>query len=100
MSPAEASQRIAELRAELARHDELYYRQAKPEITDFEYDSRKRELAGLEAENGANRERFRQYLVTLAAEREQRLEVMDREAQRCRGILARQPNAAPKTEKK
>jgi len=25
---------------------------------------------------------------------------MDHEAQRCRGILARQPNAAPKTEKK
>ena len=35
-------------------------------------------LASLAAENGANRERFRQYLVSLAAEREKQLEVMDR----------------------
>jgi hypothetical protein len=51
-------------------------------------------LASLAAENGANRERFRQYLVSLAAEREQRLEVMDREAQRCRGIVMSQPPPA------
>lgn len=48
MSPAEAQQRIAELRKELAHHDELYYRQAKPEIADFDYDRLKEELAGLE----------------------------------------------------
>jgi len=48
-------------------------------------------LASLSAENGANRERFRQYLVSLAAEREKQLEVMDREAQRCRGIMMSQP---------
>src|SRR3954468_13789401 len=48
MSPAEAQQRIAELRAEVARHDELYYRNAKPEVTDFDYDKLKEELAGLE----------------------------------------------------
>lgn len=48
MSPAEAQKRIAELRAQLAHHDELYYRQAKPEITDFDYDLLKQELAGLE----------------------------------------------------
>lgn len=48
MSPAEAQQRIAELRAQLAHHDELYYRQAQPEITDFDYDTLKAELAGLE----------------------------------------------------
>jgi hypothetical protein len=51
-------------------------------------------LASLAAENGANRERFRQYLVSLAAEREKQLEVMDREAQRCRGIMMSQPPAA------
>jgi len=33
-----------------ARHDELYYRQARPEITDFEYDRLKRELADLESQ--------------------------------------------------
>jgi DNA ligase (NAD+) len=48
MSPAEARQRIAALRAEIARHDELYYRRARPEITDFDYDRLKTELAALE----------------------------------------------------
>ena len=48
MTPAEAQQRIAQLRADVARNDELYYRKAKPEISDFEYDKRKRELADLE----------------------------------------------------
>jgi DNA ligase (NAD+) len=50
MTPAEARQRIADLRAQVARHDELYYRNARPEITDFEYDRLKRELADLEAQ--------------------------------------------------
>jgi len=45
-------------------------------------------LASLAAENGANRDRFQRYLVNLAADQEQRFEVMDREAQRCRGLLA------------
>ena len=48
-------------------------------------------LAGVYAEGGANRERFRSYIVSLAAEREQQFEVMDREAQRCRGTLMAQP---------
>jgi len=51
-------------------------------------------LASLAAENGANRERFRQYLTTLAAEREKQLEMMDREAQRCRGVMMSQPAPA------
>jgi DNA ligase (NAD+) len=49
MTPQEAQKRIAALRNELAHHDELYYRQAKPELGDFEYDILKRELADLEA---------------------------------------------------
>ena len=48
MTPAEVQTRIADLRAQVARHDELYYRRAKPEITDFDYDRLKLELAGLE----------------------------------------------------
>ena len=36
------------MRAEVAAHDERYYRQARPEISDFEYDQMKRELAALE----------------------------------------------------
>jgi hypothetical protein len=51
-------------------------------------------LASQAAENGANRERFRQYLTTLAAEREKQLEVMDREAQRCRAVMMSQPPPA------
>jgi DNA ligase (NAD+) len=50
MTSAEARQRIAELRAQVARHDELYYRQARPEITDYAYDRLKRELADLEVQ--------------------------------------------------
>ncbi|HTL67615.1 MAG TPA: NAD-dependent DNA ligase LigA [Lacunisphaera sp.] len=49
MTPPEAQQRIARLREQVAHHDELYYRQARPEITDFDYDALKRELADLEA---------------------------------------------------
>jgi DNA ligase (NAD+) len=50
MTPAEAKQRIADLRAQVTKHDELYYRHARPEVTDFEYDALKHELAGLEAQ--------------------------------------------------
>ena len=49
MTPAEVSARIAALRAEIAAHDERYYREARPLITDFDYDKLKRELADLEA---------------------------------------------------
>lgn len=48
-------------------------------------------LVGLTAENGANRERLQNYVVNLAAEREQDLAVMDREAQRCRGLVTQPP---------
>ncbi len=48
MTPAEAKTKIAELRAEVARHDELYHRRATPEISDFDYDQLKRGLADLE----------------------------------------------------
>lgn len=55
-----------------------------------------KEMAG----NGASRERFQRYIVDLAAEREQEYTIMDHEAQRCRGILAKHPDLVPKTEKK
>src|SRR5687768_9354482 len=48
MTQAEARKRIAELRAKVQHHDERYYRKASPEISDFEYDVLKAELAGLE----------------------------------------------------
>jgi hypothetical protein len=55
-------------------------------------------LIGLSAENGANRDRLQAYVVNLATEREQDLAVMDREAQRCRGIVVENP--APKSGRK
>jgi DNA ligase (NAD+) len=48
MDSAQATDRIEELRKEIARHDELYHRQARPEIADLDYDRLKRELADLE----------------------------------------------------
>jgi DNA ligase (NAD+) len=45
-SPAD---RIARLRDEIRRHDDLYYTQAKPEITDLQYDQLMQELQALEA---------------------------------------------------
>jgi DNA ligase (NAD+) len=38
MTPAE---RVAELRAEIRRHEELYYLHDAPELTDAEFDAQK-----------------------------------------------------------
>ncbi len=48
MTPAEAEARIRELRTAVAYHDRRYHGQSTPEISDFEYDRLKRELADLE----------------------------------------------------
>ncbi len=50
MNETQARQRLAELRAEIARHDRLYYVEARPEISDWDYDALYRELEGLEAQ--------------------------------------------------
>ena len=44
-----ANDRILQLRQQIARHNQLYYEQAEPEISDREYDALYRELADLEA---------------------------------------------------
>ena len=46
---ARAARRAARLRREIGRHDRLYYEQARPVISDAEYDALKRELRDLEA---------------------------------------------------
>jgi DNA ligase (NAD+) len=48
MTQAQAARRIAALRRELRRHDRLYYVEARPEISDAEYDALVRELRELE----------------------------------------------------
>jgi DNA ligase (NAD+) len=47
--PAGARRRAQELRAELERHNRLYYTESAPEISDAEYDELFRELQALEA---------------------------------------------------
>ena len=49
------------------------------------------------AENSTNRDRLRKYLQDLATQKEEEFQVADREAQRCRAALLKQP--APKTKK-
>ena len=50
MNRADASQRLAELREQIHRHDYLYYVEARPEIADATYDALVRELRDLEAQ--------------------------------------------------
>lgn len=45
------AQRMEQLRQEISRHDYLYYVQAKPEISDLQYDQLMQELKNLEKEH-------------------------------------------------
>ncbi len=49
MKDAKVAVEIQALRKEIEKHDELYYRQADPEISDQSYDQLKRDLEALEA---------------------------------------------------
>lgn len=49
MNESEARQRLEALRAEISRHDRLYYVEARPELTDQAYDELYAELVRLEA---------------------------------------------------
>jgi DNA ligase (NAD+) len=49
MSPADPARRAEKLRREIRRHEELYYRENRPEITDREFDALLTELAALES---------------------------------------------------
>ena len=48
MSKTEAAREVDELRRQIRHHDELYYQQAKPEISDGEYDALMKRLVELE----------------------------------------------------
>lgn len=49
MDRESAAKEIIRLRAELSRHNELYYRKSAPVISDAEYDALERELRNLES---------------------------------------------------
>jgi hypothetical protein len=48
-------------------------------------------LVGVLEENSSNRDNLRQYITDLAKQKEQEFQIVDKEAQRCRGVLSRQP---------
>jgi DNA ligase (NAD+) len=50
MTRADVAQRIGELREQIHHHDYLYYVEARPEVSDAEYDRLMAELRALEAE--------------------------------------------------
>ncbi len=52
-------------------------------------------LVSVVSANSANRDQLRQYVTDLAQTKEEEFQVVDREAQRCRGTLMRQPAARP-----
>ncbi len=54
-------------------------------------------MQGVLNEGGRNTTQFRQYITDLAAQREHEYQVMDHEAQRCRGNISRQPAAGGKS---
>ena len=49
-SDSSKNKKLLELQEELRRHDELYYKQATPEISDQEYDRLKKDFDNLQAE--------------------------------------------------
>ena len=53
-------------------------------------------LRSVLSENNASRQQLRQYVVDLAAVKEQEFKVMDEEAQRCRESISKLPSTAPK----
>jgi len=57
-------------------------------------------LIGVLGDNSANRDKLRQYITDLAATKEQEFQIADKEAQRCRGVLERQPAPRATTQPK
>ena len=48
LSPKQIRKKVQDLRADIERHNKLYYDQSKPEISDFEFDKLLKELKDLE----------------------------------------------------
>lgn len=51
MLTVSSQERAEHLRREIARHDDLYYKKASPEISDAQYDALVRELSEIEAQH-------------------------------------------------
>jgi uncharacterized protein (DUF849 family) len=57
------------------------------------------QLSALIAENFSNRQKFQEYLRDLSTEREQEFKIADEEAQRCRGMISKEPASSSGTRK-
>jgi hypothetical protein len=56
-------------------------------------------VRGIMNENSGNRDRLREYIRELATQKEQEFQVVDKEAQRCRGALMRESNTGTRKNK-
>jgi hypothetical protein len=106
---ADASKNIARNPEQLAASLELLIRMHGVDtmlaslnevIRKYQNPASAQQLISLEAEGSSNRDRFQQYLISFAADREHALQVMDKEAQRCRALLSMPAPATPKSGKK
>lgn len=56
-------------------------------------------VRGIMNENSGNRDRLRDYIRELATQKEQEFQVVDKEAQRCRGVLMRESTTGTRKNK-
>ncbi len=84
----EAFLRLQALETQLDSLSQGVRRYQNPALADL--------LQGMISENSASREKLRQYLVDLAAAKEEEFRIADQEAQRCRASLIQQPRAPAK----
>src|SRR5262245_59608472 len=100
---ADAARTLAKHPEQLSALLEIYFRIQGIEnvvnslaegIRRYQTPGQAQELIAMAGQNTPNRDRLQRYLVNLAAERERDLQVMDREAQRCRAMLT-EPASKP-----
>jgi hypothetical protein len=106
---ADAARELAANPEQLASSIDLFIRMQSLEVTllslqegirKYQNAADAQALAALEAQNSANREKFQRYLINLADAREQELKVMDKEAQRCRGVVTAPATVSKQVKKK
>ena len=78
--------RLQAMENTLSSFDEGMRKYGNPAVADL--------LEATVRANSNNREKLRQYLVELAQTKEQESQIMDKEAQRCRATLSKQPPPA------
>jgi hypothetical protein len=102
------SQQLAQKTESLSLALDDYFRMEALEVTTRSLEEAARryadrgtadQLTTLIARNFTNREHFRDYIRDLASTQEQAFKLVDAEAQRCRGIISKDPAPAKRTRK-